>query len=342
MGTAFPVHVSFEWGLTDSYGNETSPTWPAVSTGPFNWTLTGLRSDITYHYRAKAVGHGTDYGDDRTFIIPAQPPDQPPNILPGPGTPCVPFDVVLQSGAFYDNDFGDTHQATQWQVRTSGGAPGSAYDNVTYEPNLTSVTLTTGELAYDTEYLWRVRHQDSKGVWSQWSTETSFKTADTLVGQPRNVVRDGTDITFDWVTYDGCTWVTKSNVTPGGHSEPRDIRIGPFVDIRTTAEYSDTITVGLGYPPIVIGPPEGKPGYTSISLYHWNGTSWENITTTIDYENRVIYGEVTSLSWFYVGGNWVYSQGVPIFPNVYAGIAAAFGAVACAYFIRRRIIQPAQ
>lgn len=69
--TTPPVSVSFEWGPTASYGNETTP---GNLTGPaeFSADLSGLSPGTTYHFRAKAVGNGTAYGADMTFstIIP--------------------------------------------------------------------------------------------------------------------------------------------------------------------------------------------------------------------------------------------------------------------------------
>jgi len=73
LGNASSVDVSFEWGLTASYGNETSPqTMPA--TGDFNALISGLDPGTTYHFRAKAVGNGTAYGDDVIFTTGTTPP----------------------------------------------------------------------------------------------------------------------------------------------------------------------------------------------------------------------------------------------------------------------------
>ncbi len=66
LGTASSVEVSFEWGLTTAYGNET-PSKTKDSTGRYCRNLTGLLPGTTYHYRAKGVGHGISYGPDRTF-----------------------------------------------------------------------------------------------------------------------------------------------------------------------------------------------------------------------------------------------------------------------------------
>jgi hypothetical protein len=67
---ASSVQVSFQWGLTTAYGNQTSPQ-TKTSTGSFSATLTGLSASTTYHFRAKAVGEGASYGIDRTFTTKA-------------------------------------------------------------------------------------------------------------------------------------------------------------------------------------------------------------------------------------------------------------------------------
>ena len=43
------------------------------STGAFTANLTGLTPGNTYHFRAKAIGDGTSYGEDTTFITPQLP-----------------------------------------------------------------------------------------------------------------------------------------------------------------------------------------------------------------------------------------------------------------------------
>jgi len=73
LGTATSVQVSFEWGLTSTYGNQTSPQ-PMASTGSFSAPLSSLSPGTTYHFRAKAVGQGTSYGTDITFTTGTPPP----------------------------------------------------------------------------------------------------------------------------------------------------------------------------------------------------------------------------------------------------------------------------
>ena len=66
LGTATSVAVSFEWGTTTSYGNETT-TQTMTETGTFSASLSDLSPGTTYHFRAKVVGDDTSYGADKTF-----------------------------------------------------------------------------------------------------------------------------------------------------------------------------------------------------------------------------------------------------------------------------------
>ncbi len=67
-GTDSNVTVSFEYGLTTSYGNTAAGIPPTMSSpGDFTAPITGLTSNTLYHYRAVAVGDSTANGNDRTF-----------------------------------------------------------------------------------------------------------------------------------------------------------------------------------------------------------------------------------------------------------------------------------
>ena len=93
LGTATAVGVSFEWGETSAYGNETTPR-TMTSTGAFSSSLSGLSPDITYHFRAKAVGDSTSYGIDRAFTTRARAGGIAPSPpAPPPGTTDVRGEV---------------------------------------------------------------------------------------------------------------------------------------------------------------------------------------------------------------------------------------------------------
>lgn len=63
--------VSFDWGLTTSYGNSAAATPSPVtgsSTTSVSANLSGLTPNTTYHFRVKATNTGgTSYGNDLTF-----------------------------------------------------------------------------------------------------------------------------------------------------------------------------------------------------------------------------------------------------------------------------------
>lgn len=82
--------VTFEWGLTASYGNTIAATPSTVTVNvptPVYANLTGLAPVTTYHFRCVGVnGIGTTYGADLTFTT-CQPPD-PAGTITGLTTVC--------------------------------------------------------------------------------------------------------------------------------------------------------------------------------------------------------------------------------------------------------------
>ncbi|GAI47027.1 unnamed protein product, partial [marine sediment metagenome] len=39
----------------------------------------------------------------------------------------------------------------------------------------------------------------------------------------------------------------------------------------------------------------------SLRLFHWNGSEWEDITTSVDTVENIVYGQAASLSPFFIG-----------------------------------------
>jgi photosystem II stability/assembly factor-like uncharacterized protein len=101
------------------------------------------------------------------------PPDTPVNLAPPNGTGLPQPSVTLKASSFSDRNPEDTHLASQWQIATDSGFTGTVLDSAPDPTNLTTYTVTAG-LAYDQTYYFRVRHEDSTGLWSDWSQPTSF------------------------------------------------------------------------------------------------------------------------------------------------------------------------
>ncbi len=72
LGSSTSVTVSFQYGLTTSYGS-TAAGVPSSLTAPgtFTASVSALTAGTTYHYRAVAVGSTPVYGADQTFTTAA-------------------------------------------------------------------------------------------------------------------------------------------------------------------------------------------------------------------------------------------------------------------------------
>jgi len=112
-------------------------------------------------------------------------PDQPMNINPSDGAINQPLTVTLKSSIYTEQD-GDTHAASQWQIAIDSNFLASALvlDDES-GTQLTSYTAPSDTLNPDTTYWWRVRYQDSFGIWSDWDDVTIYSaTSFTTFGKP--------------------------------------------------------------------------------------------------------------------------------------------------------------
>jgi hypothetical protein len=107
-------------------------------------------------------------------VVVAAHPNRPSNVSPSNGATGVSLTPILISSAFSDPDPGATHVASQWQLWKDSSS--LIYDSGTDFTKLTTTTIDSGRLSPSTTCWWHVRYQGSMGLWSDWSTETSFKT----------------------------------------------------------------------------------------------------------------------------------------------------------------------
>jgi hypothetical protein len=197
------THAASQWQVTTTSGDYSSPVFDSgtsttnlisiiVPSGTLNY------STIYYWHVRYQDNHGawSNYSPETSFtttidLSPNQAPNKPSNVSPPNGANGVSLTPVLTSSAFSDPDAGDSHVASQWQIRTSSGSYSSPlFDSGTSTTNLTSITVPSGTLNYSTIYYWHVRYQDNHGAWSSWSAETSFTTAalpNQAPNQPSNV-----------------------------------------------------------------------------------------------------------------------------------------------------------
>jgi PKD repeat protein len=181
------THGASQWQVTAVAGDYSSPVFDSDTDGT-NLTSISIPSGIlaystTHYWHVRYQdnrGDWSSYSSETSFTTAAPPnqaPSQPDNVSPPNGDGGVSLSPTLTSAAFSDADSGDTHAASQWQVTSAAGDYSSrVYDSGSDTTNLTGISVPSGMLSYSMTYYWRVRHQDDRGAWSDWSAETSFAT----------------------------------------------------------------------------------------------------------------------------------------------------------------------
>jgi len=159
--------------------NKSSGIYPLVGSTVTitNNTITGNTGSGIYYFAVTAYYANEVESGFSNEVRSNSPPRKPSNAEPVDGAKDIPLTPTLKSSPFTDPESFDTHKASQWQISTiSGNYANPVYDSGTDTKNLTSLTLQAGKLSAGNTYYWRVRHQDSRSAWSEYSTEKKFTT----------------------------------------------------------------------------------------------------------------------------------------------------------------------
>jgi uncharacterized protein (TIGR02145 family) len=145
----FSTTVTFEWGLTTSYGSIATASQSPVS-GSTNTAvsagLTGLVPNTTYHYRVKAVScQGTPvYGGDQYFTTSCISPNATTNAASGTGSATATLNGSVNANGF------STTVTFEYGLTTSYGStinaaqnPVSGSSNIAVSAGLTGLTSNT-------------------------------------------------------------------------------------------------------------------------------------------------------------------------------------------------------
>jgi len=146
--------VTFEYGLTTSYGSEvTAAESPVTGTSTTNVSadLTGLTSGTTYHFRVKAVNsEETSYGDDMTFTT-----GQAPTAVTGSATSVTTTSATL-AGTVNANGYSTT-VTFEYGLTTSYGSEVTAAESPVTGTIITNVSANLTGLNSGTTYHYRVK-----------------------------------------------------------------------------------------------------------------------------------------------------------------------------------------
>jgi phosphodiesterase/alkaline phosphatase D-like protein len=194
-GTANPVDVSFVYGTTsENYTYETTPPEARTDLGSFYFDLGSLTPKTTYYYKAKAVGDGTDLGDEKSFTTSPIPPTVTTNEASLVTTTSARLNGDLTSLGAADNatvsfewgttDGGPWPNSTDNQTMTSAGA---------FTANLTG--LTPG-----TTYYFRAKAVGDMDTVPFYGVEKSFTASTT---PPTATTSDATSVATTSATLNG-------------------------------------------------------------------------------------------------------------------------------------------
>jgi YVTN family beta-propeller protein len=113
---------------------------------------------------------------------------------------------------------------------------------------------------------------------------------------PFDTTTPGTPVslTFDEVTVGGNTTLATASIGP---PPPAGFVLGEppvFFDVSTTAMFAGNVSICINYTGMTFA------NESNLALWHFDGTSWQNATTSLDTDTKVICGTVSSLSVFVV------------------------------------------
>lgn len=214
-----------------------------------------------------------------SLVTPHNQPQTAASLLPSPdaqGNYANPVNVTLQATA--DTGYGITNTY-------------SVVDGVAQ--SYTAPFPISGFGDHTLTY-WSI---DNAGVSESPNVKTitiSSNVIDTYLpaGQNQTVTIGNATLTFSDVTTAGYITQTTSSNNAGGALPSEYKLLGNYYDITTTASYSGTITITMSYDPTAVN------NQNNLKLMHFDGTTWQDITTSVDTVNHTITGVTTSLSPF--------------------------------------------
>jgi hypothetical protein len=238
----------FEWGLTTSYGNSTSPQSMGSGTSPVAATaaIGPLAPNTTYHFRLVGTGVGTVNGSDVPFATSANPPS---TVTTGAASGITPTAATL-NGTVNPNGSA-TSAYFEWGLTTS-------YGNTTSPQGMGSgtspvaATAAIGPLAPNTTYHFRLV---GTGVSTVYGSDVPLTTS----ANPAPTVTTGT-----------ASGIMPTGATLNGTVNPNGSATSAYFEWGLTTSYGNTTSpqsMGSGTSPVAAAAAIGP--LTPNATYHF-------------------------------------------------------------------------
>ena len=177
-GKGLSTTVSFEWGLTTSYGNFATAT-PGTVTGSGNvavsTALTGLQSNTTYHYRIKTTNAvDITYSNDMSFTTALSAPQLTTTAI----SSILAFSASSGGNITYDGGASVTAKGICWS-----SSPTPILANADGKTNVGSgiAAFTSAITKLKQKSTYYVRAYATNAVGTTYGNEISFTTQDGVV-----------------------------------------------------------------------------------------------------------------------------------------------------------------
>jgi alpha-L-fucosidase 2 len=187
---------TFTYTLVSGTGSTDNASFTISSNTLQTAAVFDFETKSSYSIRVRSTDQGGLYFEKAFTITVAnvnEAPATPTNLLPANGAVNQSPTPALQTSVFSDPDAGDTHAASEWLVWLGST---NVFDSGTDPINKTNLTVPSDKLEFAATYNWQVRFQDNHGLWSGYSTPTTFSTTTPTL----NAAGPGVSLVLSWPT----------------------------------------------------------------------------------------------------------------------------------------------
>lgn len=218
--------VSFEYGLTTSYGNSIAAN-PAVLTGNTNSAVSAIIASLTpgttYHFRVKAVNSlGTVYGSDMTFVTSGESPIATTLAATNINTSSVTLNGLVNATSL------STVVTFEYGTTTNYGSIATSVQSPVLGNTDTNVNVSVTGLNPGTTYHFRVKAVNSVG---------------TVYGADMNFVTLGQQPV---VSTQSVTNITTAGATLNASINPNYLSTTVTFEYGTTTGYGQSVSANPG------------------------------------------------------------------------------------------------